>query len=372
MSARELSYSPRVLDVPKLPHPPMTQEIVVHRSRAEKQGALALVEPPRLQAAMVDCQPSESSLENQDYAGPTFGEHTVVFLSASGGIGLSALCALTALAFHDEGTNVALVDTDFDAGGLDILLGLENDKGLRFGTLNAPLGRIDGEVLLRRLPRWEGIPVLAFDSWNSEVPEWWEVQAAMASLEQSTDMLLVDGAHGRVLGMVPDLHSSPVVVAVELSVLGLARAKGLLSKVFSSDAGRSGSLHDDEFSEFDAFPKSSSKVASRSSLWPASSHSTGNVAEQGKITQKTSSRASHPLTIVGIEPRGTSRKRGVVSVREAEEYLNREVFGPLCPNNVKVSDALEGLGLGISKVDRAVMHELVEAIGKCAKEGDRP
>lgn len=297
----------------------------------------------------------------------TFAKHTAIFLSASGGVGLSALCSLTALQFADQGRRTALVDADFGGGGLDILLGLENDKGLRFGTLNAPLGKIDGDVLCKRLPHWEGMPVLAFDSWNSEVPEWWEVKAVMAALERSAsvDMVLVDGARGQVIDMVPDLRAAPVVIVSELSVLGLARAKALLNALASGRIGSAGRRNAGLSHNIGDSPESSIQLSSLSG---------SDGFEQGSETEYSDSEnheTSQLAAIVGIEPRGTSRRRGVVSVNEASEYLGHRVLGPMCPNSARASDALEGLGLKLAKADRAVMDELAHAISDAVEGGER-
>ncbi|WEV69675.1 hypothetical protein OZX73_01970 [Bifidobacterium sp. ESL0775] len=360
-------------NMPQPLRPAMSQEIVLRQPRQPTpMGVLALVEPPKPQTAIIDIQSLKSLHDKKDAVGPAFGKRTVVFLSASGGVGLSVLCSLTALTLHDKGTSVALVDADFNAGGLDILLGLENDKGLRFGTLNAPLGRIDGEVLLRRLPQWEGVPVLAFDSWNSEIPEWWEVQAAMAALERSVDVLVVDGAHGRVLGMVPDLRQASVVVAVELSVLGLARAKALLSGLSGSDRCLDGQPIGGNSRDPNDFAMSSARPSLQSLSRPSPPSDDWDFVMDDDDGLEAGCEAPRLLAIVGIEPRGASHKRGVVSVHDAKEYLGRDVLGPLCPNNARTSDALEGLGLKAAKADRAVMDELAGVIGESIKGGDRP
>lgn len=305
---------------------------------------------------------SQDLSEIKSVAARAVGRRSAVFLSASGGVGLSGLCSLTALQLKNRGRRTALVDADFASGGLDVLLGLENDKGLRFGTLNAPLGKIDGEVLCKRLPHWEGIPVLAFDSWNSEVPEWWEAEAAMAALERSVDIVLVDGSRGRVIDMVPQLRHAPVVLVTELSVLGLARCRALMQRVSSgriSSSGRGGASCADGT---DGSCDLSDRLSSRS-------NGADIAKEEGGIRNFENPAPVRLAAIVGIEPRGTSRRRGVVSVNEASEYLGHRVLGPMCLNSARISDALEGLGLKISKSDRSVMTQLANALSD-AVEGD--
>ncbi|MDF7640592.1 hypothetical protein PT279_03165 [Bifidobacterium sp. ESL0784] len=301
--------------------------------------------------------------KNKSIVTHAFVKHTVVFLSASGGVGLSALCSLAALQLNDQGRRTALVDADFASGGLDILLGLENDKGLRFGTLNAPLGNIDGDVLCKRLPHWEDIPVLAFDSWDSQVPEWWEVEAVMAALGRSVDMVLVDGAGGRVVGMVPALRLAPVVVVTELSVLGLARAKALLGRVASGRLGSVGRRDDG--------PADGCMDSCECSSRPFSQSCEDGFGEDGEAGYFEDTGTTHLAAIVGIEPRGVSRRRGVVDVNEASEYLGHRVLGPICPSSARISDVLEGLGLKLAKADRTVMAELAHAVSDAVEGGER-
>ncbi|WEV58697.1 hypothetical protein OZX67_07840 [Bifidobacterium sp. ESL0728] len=326
------------------------------------QKARGVYETREVHEEKADLASPKDPSSTEDSTTHVFTGHTAVFLSASGGVGLSALCSLTALQLKVQGTRTALVDGDFTSGGLDTLLGLENDKGLRFGTLNAPLGKIDGEVLCKRLPHWEGMPVLAFDSWNSETPEWWEVEAVLTALERSADVVLVDGSRGQIVDMVPALGRAPVVVVAELSVLGLARAKALLNKVASGRIGSTGGRDDGPPHDF-ADSLESSKRPLPQSLG-------GGLALQECEVQSLESRKTSQLAaIVGIEPRGASRRRGVVSVNEASEYLGHQVLGPVCPNSARTSDALEGLGLKIAKADRTVMGELAQAVSD-AVEGD--
>jgi hypothetical protein len=237
--------------------------------------------------------------------------------------------------------------------------------------LNAPLGRIDGEVLLHRLPSWEGVPVFAYDSWNSEIPEWWQVQAAIEALAQSADAVLIDAAHGRVLRMVPHLRLAPVVLAVELSVLGLARARTLLARLStpiaqSSDdcvhVGNEGSSIVQDGSSV-SFGPGDGAVRSLNAV-------DGELLNHEGIGTETL-RSRQLLAIVGIEPRNMSRRRGLVSIEDAETYLDHEIIGPLAVDNARASDVLEGLGLKIGKSDRTVLDRLARLIADRGEGGER-
>ncbi|MFT9278943.1 MAG: hypothetical protein ABF532_11085 [Bifidobacterium sp.] len=237
-----------------------------------------------------------------------FGGNVIVLTSPSGGIGLSVLAAMLAWELHSRELSGALVDADFRAGGLDVLLGLESEEGLRFGGLDAPLGRIEGEALSRRLPQWEGIGVLAFDPWDGDAPNWWEIQAAIRALAEANDVVVVDAADGGALDTVPGLSDSRQIVAIELSVLGVARAKAHMARFAARDGVAAGD--------------------------GVSAGKSGGTSESGSA-----------LAVVGIRPRGVRGNAGCLSVQEASDYLSYEVVGPLRFDRKLQRDLLEGLGI---------------------------
>ena len=110
--------------------------------------------------------------------------NVVVIDSVVAGVGTSTLAALLARELSERGLKCVLVDADLQGGGLDVLLGVENEDGSRFGEISAPLGNIDGKALLRELPIWDGVPLLACDLWKTENPQSWEVQACIHALSQ--------------------------------------------------------------------------------------------------------------------------------------------------------------------------------------------
>ena len=163
--------------------------------------------------------------------------HAVMVVSPTGGVGVSALASVCALELNQRRHACALVDLDCMTGGLDVLLGLEAEPGLRWSGIQAPLGRIEAQALRRELPQWEGMPVLSADSWNHANPEWWEVQAALTALHQSHDVMLMDAGHNTAC-----LHWNVglFLLVVELNVLGLARARGMLAAIREQGKSRIG------------------------------------------------------------------------------------------------------------------------------------
>lgn len=117
-----------------------------------------------------------------------------------------------------------LVDADLNGGGLDVLLGVEDEDGSRFGDISAPLGKVDGKALLRELPVWDGVPLLACNPWRSENPQSWEIQACIRALAQVKDAVIVDAGQWRGLDDIPELPATHITV-VEMTVSDWARAK---------------------------------------------------------------------------------------------------------------------------------------------------
>lgn len=165
----------------------------------------------------------------------------VACYSPSGGVGTSSIAAMLAWALRRHGRTCALVDVDFAAGGLDVLLGQEAEPGLRWSDISAPLGRIEPESLMHELPRWEDVVVLSADPWNGDVPDWWEVEAAVSALARANDVVILDTGHAGIRSTIPVACR---VLVVELSVLGLARARGVVNRwrgKSSADASSDGS-----------------------------------------------------------------------------------------------------------------------------------
>ena len=81
----------------------------------------------------------------------------------SGGVGASVLTAAVAVRAAQAGLRPVALDGDRLGGGLDVTLGIEQERGVRWPDLAGARGRIDGAQLLRRLPSVDGVSVLSFD-----------------------------------------------------------------------------------------------------------------------------------------------------------------------------------------------------------------
>ncbi|MGC0422179.1 septum site-determining protein Ssd [Embleya sp. AB8] len=93
--------------------------------------------------------------------------HTIAVLGGCGGSGVSTLACALAVTAVRTGLITALVDADPLGGGLDVLLGGEDESGLRWPDLAGARGRIDGGALSDALPHLHGSTVL---SWDRERP----------------------------------------------------------------------------------------------------------------------------------------------------------------------------------------------------------
>ena len=76
----------------------------------------------------------------------------IAVLGACGGAGASVFASAIAIAAAQPAADVLLIDCDPWGAGLDVLLGMENDPGLRWGDLAAPSGRLQVDALRQALP----------------------------------------------------------------------------------------------------------------------------------------------------------------------------------------------------------------------------
>lgn len=95
---------------------------------------------------------------------------------------------------------VALVDLDSAGGGLDVLLGVEEDDGLRWPDLDGARGEVSGPELTSLLPRWAGVTVLSADRARPGAPRLEVISAVLAALGSCHDELVLDLDRAHFLG----------------------------------------------------------------------------------------------------------------------------------------------------------------------------
>ncbi len=83
-------------------------------------------------------------------------------MGCGGGAGASTFAATLALAAASASLRVLLVDADPLGGGLDVLLGIEEAPGIRWGDLADARGRLGAPALDQALPQVSGVSVLSW------------------------------------------------------------------------------------------------------------------------------------------------------------------------------------------------------------------
>ncbi|MFJ9695862.1 septum site-determining protein Ssd [Kitasatospora sp. NPDC101183] len=91
---------------------------------------------------------------------------TVAVLGGRGGAGASTLACALAVTGARTGRRTMLIDGDPLGGGLDILLGGETTRGLRWPDLAGSRGRVSGAELAQALPALKRASTLSCLSWD--------------------------------------------------------------------------------------------------------------------------------------------------------------------------------------------------------------
>lgn len=136
----------------------------------------------------------------------------VAVLGGRGGAGASVLAAGLAVTAATFGHRALLVDADPLGGGLDLVLGWEEDGGLRWPELTGSSGRLDPATLMGALPARGDLALLSFDrrELSGAPPE--AMEAVLAAGRRARDLVVVD---------VPRLLDPAAVVALQAADQGL-------------------------------------------------------------------------------------------------------------------------------------------------------
>lgn len=149
----------------------------------------------------------------------------VVVVGAAGGVGASTLAALLAARWAGGGRPVTLVDLDARAGGIEVLLGIEETDGARWPDLAGVRGPVGPAELHGLLPRWGPVEVLGADRRTAFLDPA-AVHAVWSGLLDSGRTVVADlpaRALGRE-GLAPLAASGSVVLVTGQDVLGVATA----------------------------------------------------------------------------------------------------------------------------------------------------
>lgn len=112
---------------------------------------------------------------------------TIGVVGVGGGAGASVTAALLARVVSDGGRSTGLVDL---SGGLDVMLGIEDEPGPRWADLTAEAGPFPADTLVAHLPRWAGVHVLASDARGA--PTRAAVSGVLASARRACRVVVVD------------------------------------------------------------------------------------------------------------------------------------------------------------------------------------
>lgn len=109
-----------------------------------------------------------------------------------GGAGASVLATALSLAGARRGLRTMLVDADPLGGGIDLVLGSEDTRGLRWPELVGSRGRVNGTALQEALPRVEDLVVLSWDRGDVLSIPAEAMRAVLAASRRSCDLVVVD------------------------------------------------------------------------------------------------------------------------------------------------------------------------------------
>ncbi|GGU71827.1 septum formation initiator [Streptomyces albospinus] len=117
---------------------------------------------------------------------------TVGVIGGRGGAGASTLAGALAVTAARTGERTLLVDGDPLGGGIDVLLGGEKEKGLRWPAFAESRGRVAGGALAESLPRLHSLRVLSWDRGTEVAIPPAAMRAVLAAARRRGGVVVVD------------------------------------------------------------------------------------------------------------------------------------------------------------------------------------
>ncbi|POX41939.1 septum formation initiator [Streptomyces sp. Ru73] len=151
---------------------------------------------------------------------------TVGVLGGRGGAGASTLACALAVTAARQGHRTILIDADPLGGGLDVLLGGEREKGLRWPAFAESRGRVGGGALAESLPRLHALRVLSWDRGDSVTIPPEAMRAVMSAARRRGGVVVVDlprGFDGAVAEALMQIDVGLLLVPAELRATVAAR-----------------------------------------------------------------------------------------------------------------------------------------------------
>ncbi|TCO64282.1 septum site-determining protein Ssd [Actinocrispum wychmicini] len=115
----------------------------------------------------------------------------VAVIGGRGGAGASVFASAVAVTAARGGHSTMLVDCDPLAGGLDLLLGMENDEGPRWPDIGVRSGRVASSALRAALPSCAGVKLLS-GARKGFAPEPEAVTAVVSASRRGGDVVVCD------------------------------------------------------------------------------------------------------------------------------------------------------------------------------------
>lgn len=124
--------------------------------------------------------------------GSTGEAATVAVVGGRGGAGATVLAAALAVTSVRRGARTMLVDGDPLGGGIDLVLGGEEESGLRWPDLVGTRGRVGADALRGALPRVDDLCVLSWDRSDSLTIPGSTMREVLAAGRRGSDLVVVD------------------------------------------------------------------------------------------------------------------------------------------------------------------------------------
>jgi secretion/DNA translocation related CpaE-like protein len=160
---------------------------------------------------------------------------TVCVMGARGGSGASVLSSALGLTAARSGLRTLLIDADPIGGGLDLVLGLEDQQGARWPHFAKRRGRLSAANLYEALPRLGDLSVL---SWVREPPPTVTREATQSLLDAAArafDLVIVDvPRHQGEIGRTA-LHGADSILLVVPAEVRATMAADVLASALRND-----------------------------------------------------------------------------------------------------------------------------------------
>lgn len=155
----------------------------------------------------------------------------ITVMGAAGGVGASTFAAALALNASARSWRSVLVDADPVGGGLDLLVGAEDESGPRWPDIRVSNGHVAADALASSLPVVDHVSLLSHGR-NVEWPR--SVAPVVNGLRRAFDLIVCDVArHGWLTGESRSAElvarSSSMVLVVPDDVRGIAAARMLVA-----------------------------------------------------------------------------------------------------------------------------------------------